>query len=159
MFVKVTWYAPDSADCATPLAAITAPAAASTKAALGAGDAPFVDGVGKMWVIKTCAADKITFYKVTGTGTAVATKAEVKTGHDGDGTGKFELPVVKAEAEKDGMNKCKGWGDATTATAKISFKADGWAKPDAKKDGDAAASGAKTLAAAFTAGALAVAAT
>ena len=70
---------------------------------------------------------------------------------------KFAYTVVTADAEKDGKQKCKPLGDTTHL---VSWTLSGWDKPaDAKKDADAAASGAKTLAAAFTAGALAVAAT
>ena len=52
---------------------------------------------------------------------------------------------------KDGKSGCTAFGDA----ASVTFTVSGWAKPGDSTDD----SGAKTLAAAFAAGALAVAAT
>ena len=60
-----------------------------------------------------------------------------------------ELTVKKEEASVDGKVKCQTFG-----TGSVTFTAAGWAAPADDTD-----SGAKTLAAAFAAGALTIAAT
>ena len=115
-------------------------------------------GSTKKWVIKSCAADKVDFHLIEATGTEpdTAAKAYALVTADLAAGKKFSYTVKKAEAEVDGKQKCQALGDDTHL---VSWTLSGWAKPAEEKKTDAAATGAKTLAAAFTAGALAVAAT
>ena len=80
-----------------------------------------------------------------------ATAAEV-TAAEGTAANKVVVTLTAAAADK-GKQKCTKWPD--TGTNYVTFTVAGWAKPAEETDD----SGAKTLAAAFTAGALAVAAT
>ena len=64
------------------------------------------------------------------------------------------LHTIKLKSKKDGTSGCTKVGEGP---ATVKFTVGGWAAPG--DDKDSTDTGAKTLAAAFTAGALAVAAT
>lgn len=132
--------AADCADAATDAASATAEGKLGKAVMLGTDH-----------VVKACAEDKITLWPVTAATAGSPTDTEVTTAleqAEADVTA-VELAVDKTAAAKDGKIPCQAVG-----TASVTFTAGGWAAPSDDTD-----SGAKTLAAAFAAGALAVAAT
>ena len=107
--------------------------------------------------VKACDGTKITLSQVkavAGKPTAGPTADEVAVYPDTPVETVITYDAAKVKV--DGSSGCVGFGAGVTDKM-VSFTVSGWADPDAAADADA--SGAKTLAAAFTAGALTLAAT
>merc|ERR1711998_115342 len=154
-----TWTEPKDKACWSGLATFTA---AECKEAAAAADGAKESAAGKVGdltllgnYVVACTKDEIHLFKGTaGAKPAEPTDAEVKTAKDASAADGAALIKVKLATQVKGKVPCIAWGTGSWAT----FTAAGFADPAAAKT-DANATGAKTLAAAFTAGALAVAAT
>merc|ERR1711934_25097 len=131
--------------------ACTAGEATTVVAATAKAEELTATGTKKYYVV-SCAALKMSVYESTDADTAAA-----KTAYDGDNT--LAKDVEYTVAAGGAASGCTAWPKgATDLFAK--FTASGYAAPaDANSTNSTNATGAKTLAAAFTAGALAVAAT
>ena len=107
------------------------------------------------YYVKACAEKKLDLVLTEpAAADGQATDAEVTTA-EGTAANKVVVTLTAAAAD-EGKQKCTKWPD--TGSVHVTFTVGGWAAPGKTADGDEK-SGAKTLAAAFTAGALAVAAT
>lgn len=117
-----------------------------------------VTAIASYFTIKACDTTKITLHPFAATKPAtvpgVPLEAEITESLAGTGLTPVDITYDQTQVKKDGTSKCLVF--PAGATSSISFTVAGWADPSAASTDD---SGAKTLAAAFTAGALAVAAT
>ena len=147
-----------------------------TDAACSAGEGTGMDATGKVdtlsttaatgsnkWYIAACTGTKFTLFDTDKTDLA-----EAKTAYATEAakaTPPATLKTVTFTAPKDSASVCATWtaadADASPAVVAVyaKFTAAGYAAPKKADDKKTATTGAKTLAAAFTAGALAVAAT